>query len=906
MANLPQQAPVPLDWETYLSQFDVVYRTRSRVWQDGLPLGNGSLGALAYEPFHPEWVINKNDVWDYRHPTFKRHTREEMQRIAEEDRDYVEEMTKENVSGSGLYPCPKTCGQLRIRFGHPSIYAPGHRTTKRLGLYEATLHTELDKHLSHPRIRSFICADRNVMVVSVRNVSAMTAFRNHVDLARTPDAQMPPCERGAEGDLIWLEQPFHPSTGSGCPEAQEGYDTLRFVLMAQVVPTRGEPDYADLFRQTVQEQWWPHVEPSGHVDARVEGEYAVAPVAGDFDIYLTVVTSLEASDPMAEARACLADAADAGVGRLHAAHRQWWADFWPASYVGLDDALLEQLWYVSLYNLASTLRGTPMPGLCGLWFGPMDTPSQILPWLGFYTNDYNTQLPVMPVFRANHPELADGAFRTLHQQLPGALRNAREIYGLPGAYYPLSADPTGEDVSNGPYRLCQGSGPYWGVLLWWHYLYTADVEHLGEVAYPLLKEVSTFFVEYMVWHEEESLYHLEISQNPELMVVKYPDPCDTLALLKTTLQATVATSELLDCDAELADRCRHVLAHYPPYARHGLEMSPLRGMPPNHMNHTRTLAALFPCAEFDPEAMPEWRATCLFEIEKADFWGSNYACNRGRVMPWTGGAYHIGVAACRVEQADTAWRYLEYLLKGNAKPNGLISHNGALLADASRSEANIRYIPDAELNHDLDPEPLKAAEIMNGRLTECTTEDLDCRDTMFPAQEGPACYLLMIGEMLVQGQNGVVRVFPALPSERDAAFVDLRVEGPMLVSSQRLSGEVTFVRLRALAPVSCRLRSPWSQATVWRSADGEEQEAAELANDRHLKLNMAAGQELVFAPDRRSLTWQSLMRPRQGESAQARHLTFDDGMMVWVGKEEPDDYYRALRAARGGCLSREE
>ncbi|MBI2297583.1 MAG: glycoside hydrolase N-terminal domain-containing protein, partial [Armatimonadetes bacterium] len=251
-----------MDWQAYLGQFDIVYRQRSPVWADGLPLGNGSLGALAYEPFHPEWVINKNDVWDYRHPTFRRHTPEEMRRIADEGLDYAQAMADENLSGSGLYPCPKTCGQLRIRFGQASIFAPGHRITKRLDLHQATLHTDLDRHLSHPRIASFICAERNVMVVSVRHVSAMTAFTNHVDLTRTPDAQMPPCEPAAEGDTLWLDQPFH--------------DGFRFVLMARVVPTRAEPDYAALFRETVQERWWPVIEPSGEVAGRVEGQYAVA------------------------------------------------------------------------------------------------------------------------------------------------------------------------------------------------------------------------------------------------------------------------------------------------------------------------------------------------------------------------------------------------------------------------------------------------------------------------------------------------------------------------------------------------------------------------------------------------------------------------------------------------------
>jgi len=34
-----------INWGKYLSQYDVVYEQQSRVWQDGTPLGNGSLAA---------------------------------------------------------------------------------------------------------------------------------------------------------------------------------------------------------------------------------------------------------------------------------------------------------------------------------------------------------------------------------------------------------------------------------------------------------------------------------------------------------------------------------------------------------------------------------------------------------------------------------------------------------------------------------------------------------------------------------------------------------------------------------------------------------------------------------------------------------------------------------------------
>ena len=671
---------VKINWKKYLSQYDLVYDGPSRVWEDGLALGNGSLSAIAYESegFYPEWTMNKNDVWDYRHPQFNRHSMDEVREIAAKGKNYLKEMNKENVPDTGLgkLPGPRSCGQLRIRFGKEKYYTAGHKITKRLGLHEATLHTNLDKHLSHLRISSFVSANENVMVIKVRDVSTMVAFNNKVDLFRKHDVSMPPVKTYAQGDTMWLDQSFH--------------DGLRFVMMARIVP-KGGGKYREIFRETVDKIWWDTIKPSTKIDAKTEGDYGVAQVAGDFDVYLTVVTSLEAKDPQKQARKQLSSAVANGLAKLQAEHRRWWSKFWTKSYIGLDEPLLEQLWYLSKYNLGSALRGTPIWGLCGPWFGSSGMSAQILPWMGHYTNDYNMQLPVMPTFRINHPELAEGSFRTLLQQLPSAKENAQELYDLPGAFYPLGTDPSGKDITNAPYRFCQNSGPYWGVFLWWHYLYTKDKEFLKNVSYPIMREVATFFTNYMTWHEDEKLYHLEISQNPELMYIKYPDPIDTLVMLKYTLSATIKAGEILGRDKKLSRKCQHVLDHYPSYPQHENGFSPLRGLRPDHIHHERTLAGLFPTGEFDPEAFPQWGDVCHKEVNdiKWNFMCHTYACKKGSMACWTGPAYHHGMALCRLGLKDRAWKQLEDILKGNVKPNGMISTIPAVLVNSELSEKNI-------------------------------------------------------------------------------------------------------------------------------------------------------------------------------------------------------------------------
>lgn len=877
-----------INWRQFLAQHDVVYEQQSRIWQDGFPLGNGSLGVMAYEPHHLEYTINKNDVWDYRHPKFRRHSLEHVRRLAERIRRkgesnqaFVDEMNKEDGVGAGNYPCPKTCGLLRIRFGHNSVFAPGHRITKRLSLYDGVLRTSLDKHLSHPRVSSFVCAEDDVFVVSVQQVSAMVAFHNVVDISRAPDANMPPAVKKAKGDTLWLEQHFP--------------DGFRYVLMARIVPT-GHMVMDDLFRETVQKQWWSVIKPSEHIEGQVEGEYAVAPVAGSFDVYTTVVTSREASDPVAAARQRLASAVGKGVKRLQAEHTRWWANFWKASYVGFADPFLEQLWYISLYNLASSVRGTPVSGLCGLWYGPMDTPSQIVPWLGFYTNNYNMQLPVMPTLRANHPELAAGTHRTLLAQLPAARRNARRLYGLPGACYPLSADPTGDEITCGPNRFCQTSGPYWGMLLWRHYEYTKDESFLRETAYPILREVAIFFRRYLRWDEKDQRYCLELSQSGEQAYIHLQNPIDTLAYLKATFKAAIAAAAKLGRDKQEVVHWRHALDHFPAYPMTDGEFVALCGLPANHLDHVRVSAPFFPCGEIDPIQMPEWRSACLRDLEKMTFWNRRFSSNRGCHAGYTGFVFHIGMPACWLGKKTEAWYYLEQLLRANLKPNGLISHNGSILADSHLSERNIDQIPQAHVYHDLDTEPLTARETQTGRLLEESTENLDAHDTMFPAQEGPATYLYLVGEMLLQSHAGLLRFFPGLPDKKDAQFADLRAEGPTLVSAARVGGKVLFIRLKALADVEWKIKNPWRTGAIWIRK--RRQRPCRVPVKGLWTLTLRQGDEVVLAPNKQQTGRAMAWNVSHAWPAAPRCLRLHGGAVSWLGKPEPERYYGVLQKAR--------
>ncbi len=857
-----------------IRRYSLDYLSPSRCWQDGISMGNGDLNALAWEEdgLYPRWELNHSRIWDERVPHFKRHSMEHIRRIAAGEFPFASEMSKEAMLDDVPYAqmnTPKYGGFLRLCFGLQPQHAPAHRITKRLDLAEATLETSLDRHLSHPRIASYVCASENLLVVSARHVSLVTAFRNTVEIGRDAETCQPAAVASAEDDMMFLSQSL---------------PTMHYVIAAKVVP-RGGGEYRALFDKMTDPRNYSWGEPSKTVQCTASRDMASARLAGDFDVILTIVTSKEGEEPLNLAKKRLDDAAKR-LEALRAEHVSKWADFWKANAVELNQPFLNRLWYLSNYHLRCGMGG-PVPfGLCGPWIGRSQTSTHALPWNGCFTNDYNAQLPNMAADTVNHPNLSMPMFRLLKEQLPNAQRNAAELE-TPGALYPITSGLSGVECGSGPYRFCQVAGPYWCFVMLRHYRMTHDDGFLENTFLPVLEQVSLFFCNWLEWNEKEQKYHLRMSQNPELMYFTLEDPTDTLAYLKATLQAAVQHLP----DGELAKKCRHVLAHYPDYALHPNGILALRGFPTDHMHHFRTVTPLYPTGEADPLHPSGLLEHARMELDNPmwDYFMKSYACREGFQEGWTGRVYHRAIPACRLGNYQLAHKLLCNLIAGNVKPNGLVSHNIAILADSRQSEANIANVPETQTHHDHGPEPIRLLEVASGRCWEECTEDLECKEKMFPVLEGPAVYLLLVSEMLMQCYNGVLRLFPCWDKRKDASFISLRAEGAMLVSSELKDGIVRYVQIKAEKPVEFTLLSPWDTPVY---IGGKGPKPLERLSPFHLE----SRQELLISVDAKpEFAEQFDKAPLAGVD----EIFFDDGTGAILGKPEMSKYYAFLEKIRG-------
>jgi hypothetical protein len=100
---------------------------------------------------------------------------------------------------------------------------------------------------------------------------------------------------------------------------------------------------------------------------------------------------------------------------------------------------------------------------------------------------------------------------------------------------------------------------------------------------------------------------------------------------------------------------------------------------------------------------------------------------------------------------------------------------------------------------------------------------------------------LAINEMLLQSEDGVIRLFPDWPRDEDARFGTLRAVGAFLVSAEQKSGTIGGVTIVSEAGGPCTIQNPWPGKTVRIVRNGT---LAESVRGERFTLATVAGERL--------------------------------------------------------------
>ena len=470
----------------------------------------------------------------------------------------------------------------------------------------------------------------------------------------------------------------------------------------------------------------------------------------------------------------------ADVRTFEAAHLNWWKNFWLRSFVDLHDSVLEDFYYGSLYLLGSSSRpGKPAPSLWGN-FITTDNAG----WGGRYFMNYNEEAPYYGVFSSNHAELAEPYDRMVLAQVPWQKNRTAEA-GYQGVAYQRTFSPFTviakppapvpialvKDVERLP--ADQKSNATFSFLpVFDYYDYTQDKVFLRNQLYPAMRELDAFWRDFAIRDDQGhwSFAHTSAHEGGDDV-----NPNLDLGFAHRVESELIADSEALNIDAAMR----------PVWKRFSDELSPY---PEGDYNGK----AVYYMAE---KLRPGARNPRLFAP------GDQPINLEGLVFP--GENLAIGGDAAELEIARNS---LEEMNSWGVTPGGN-SNNGfcKIFPVAARvgwpAEDLIAKLKAAILYH-WRPSNLTDFQGGGGIETAGSIEALD--------------------SMLLQHENGVLRVFPDWPTDKDADFAHLLAKGAFLVSSEQRNSAVTFIEITSKVGGPLTIASPWGEHPVRLAGRSEE------------------------------------------------------------------------------------
>ena len=493
------------------------------------------------------------------------------------------------------------------------------------------------------------------------------------------------------------------------------------------------------------------------------------------------------------------NATTASIQSLKQKNGRWWQQFWAKSQISIGDTMLEKYYYGSQYLLACCSRNRKFPpGLCGNAI----TDDAKRAWQGDYHTNYNYEAAWWGCYSSNHIELTEGYEAPIFDYMPKAKSNAKEILKCNGVYYPVGIGPKGfasskypltEEKMKAHYGISdvglEGGEMFAGqksnavfltanMLL--RFYHTYDKNYAAKI-YPYLTAVADFWDSYLKY---ENGHYNSYNDNfwevgpwakgwREDLQTGDTNNTATLGLLKMFYKGIIDVSIFLNKDKEKAAKWKLIQEY----------LYPLPVLKYNDV--TRLIAT---------------------QRSKSSGNMKRTVPGFGRLMGYTW-VFPSGIAGVKTDSAfasilrkevgrwdtepggDPGWKNMGNGFEAYYTIAARVGYNPATIIKELKERIPKTALPNLWV-------------LQKGGFTE-TLSGI------------PSC----INEMLLQGYEGMIRVFPAW--EGDASFNKLRTYGAFLVSSQKKEGAVQFIKIISEKGRDCVIENPWRGKQVSIVSNGK-------------------------------------------------------------------------------------
>jgi len=592
--------------------------------------------------------------------------------------------------------------------------------------------------------------------------------------------------------------------------------------------------------------------------------------------FMATVTPPLRKDPVKAVKAQLEDARKEGRARLLSRHKKAWKSFWLRSLMESGDDYLDNLWHFTMYSANASQRG-PYPGRFtgGLWSWNRD----VQQWNFFF--HWNQQQLYWPLLAAGHNELLKGYLEYRFRSLPYAKKDAKDLFGAEGAWVSDVCDRRGcnsesEILNHTPVAEI-------AMEFWRYYRFTGDMKFLKERALPFILEAAAFFAS-LFEKGEDGLYHAKEGTGYEGWI-RLRDSISELACAKSLFNIALRALEEAGVKDPRSGRWAEISKNLAPLPVIRADASMIR---------TEGGRPVLNIGSFKGEPAQSREVLAAgFGIEEKKMLLSMVSADRD-IPAYTGIGHEAGIPPLRVNwdrlRSGDLFEALQILhnplhnqanftVKRDTKPyNGIfpcvefasvfpsgligLAQKGSRIFQAAVNTAKL-YAP---ATSGIDPSPIVLARLGLGselsQMLEQWPENFQfypngfthwgmdimkaesslpfkrylVRDANISSPEEREKRRFLFGswpfrhisleamnilacamnESLLQSHEGIIRVAPAVPPDSEARFT-LHAEGGFVVSAEIREGKPLWIAIRSKLGKTCRIARPWPKAYIFQN-----------------------------------------------------------------------------------------